>query len=148
MRNMLCTLNMTSSGHRYSLRSRNLHFVSTRFYPCLFNSVWWSEHKSSTQQPTWTAWVFVCRWGLWGVKAFMARTRCTINILQAKCTETENKHSVTTCFVGAVWEAVTTLYLWTWVIHIQVARIHILCHDDEGQEVRGAECTRIATRKK
>lgn len=41
---------------------------------------------------------------------------------------------------------VSVFYLRTWVIQVCVARIHVLCHDDEGQQVGGGESARIAAR--
>ena len=42
--------------------------------------------------------------------------------------------------------AVRTLYLRRGVIVVHVAGVHILCHDDEGQEVWGAERARAAAK--
>ena len=48
--------------------------------------------------------------------------------------------------VVLLWDCFKCSYLRTRVIKVFVARIHILCHDDDGQEVGGGQCARIAAR--
>lgn len=93
----------------------------------------------------------VCRGRLRGVKTLRTRTGCTLNILVTQHVEKQtaddqkqgDEHFVVVLGEGGCQHV---FYLRTWVIQVYVAGIHILCHDDEGQEVRGVERARIAAR--
>ena len=43
------------------------------------------------------------------------------------------------------WRTLLNTYLWVRVVQIDVARIQVLHHDDEGQEVGGGEIAGITT---